>query len=473
MSLRPDELEAIARELDERVRGAFVQKAFAPLPRVVFLELRQPGRTVRLCLSAEPGVARLSVARERPPSPEEPAGFQRWLRKELIGAKLERVEVIAPLVVRLWFDHHGLDRRLVADLRGSGANLFLLDGADRLLGASVPAPHLRPGATLTFEAHPAAPKPSPGDERLRPDPAADFPLAEAAEALYGARESSRRAQEIRRRLTAPLKARLKRLEGTLAKVEAEMNRGEEIERHRAMGELLAQNLFRFQQGQRTARLTRYTETGAEEIEVTIDPRRTAREEADWHFHQYRRLAHGVEHAKRRHAELSLEREQLRDELRAIEAMDDAALLEEVDVLSARRHGGPVRGKPYKEYVAVNGARIRVGRSSEDNDTLTFRIARPYDWWLHARGVPGSHVILEGTRNQPPDSEALVDAAHLAHQHSNLKSEPRGEIAWTQVKYVKKQKGGAPGQVTFTRDRTLVVRIEPERLERLNRSRTDL
>lgn len=468
MSLNPEELKAIAAELNATLTGSFVQKAFAPMPRVVFLETRVPGKSVLLCVSAEPGVARLSVASDRPPSPEAPSGFQRWLRKELIGAKLVALEALGGLVVRLRFDLHGLERRLVADLRGSGANIVLLDADDRVLSStSTDAQKLRPGSTWA-KSEEALPEAATLN-RLAPSAAAAFPLAEAAEALYGSRETERRAQEIRRRLTGPIKAKLSRIDRTLTKVQAEMNRTEEVERHRIMGELLSQNLFRLPRGEKTFRLTRYTEAGAQDVEVTIDPKRSPKEETDWHFHQYRRLQNGMEHAKRRHAELSLEREQLRDELASIDARDDEDLLQDVDVLSTPRKRGPERGKPYKEFVASNGARILVGRSSEDNDQLTFRVARPFDWWLHARGVPGSHVVLEGVKHQPPHSEALVDAAHLAHHHSQQKGEPRGEVAYTQVKYVKKQKGGNPGQVTFTKDRTLTVRMEPARLDRLAKS----
>ena len=65
---------------------------------------------------------------------------------------------------------------------------------------------------------------------------------------------------------------------------------------------------------------------------------------------------------------------------------------------------------------------------------------------------------------------LLDVAHLALHHSGAKGEPRGEVSYVPVKFVRKVKGGAHGQVTFTREKTFVVRMEPERLERLLKSR---
>ena len=80
MSLRPSELEQVVAEVGSRLAGAVVQKAWCPLPRLAYLEMRVPGRSFLLCLCAEGELARLSVAEERFPTPGEPAPFQRWLR---------------------------------------------------------------------------------------------------------------------------------------------------------------------------------------------------------------------------------------------------------------------------------------------------------------------------------------------------------------------------------------------------------
>ena len=467
MALRGSELRQVMEEVDARLRGAVVQKAYAPLPRICFLELRIPGRSILLCLSAEPGFARVSVAQQRIPSPETPLPFQHRLREELIGARLSRAEPLED-AARIAFERRGLERALVAELRGSGANLFLLDDQARVLAASLPeGERARPGAR--WEA--ATPRAGRADEpsRLVPMAGAELPLAEAAEELLGPRERAKRADEIRRRLLKPLEAKRARIERTLEKVHAEAQRQPEAERHRELGELVAQNLFRIPRGARSARLTRYAEAGPEEVEVALDPSRTPKEQAEWHFHQYRRLLRGCEHARRRLGELEQERSEIEGRMAAIRSRDETALSGDAQWSVAPKRRGPERARPYKEFLALGGERIRVGKSAAGNDALTFRIARPHDIWLHARGVPGSHVVLEVARGAAVAQEALIDAAHLAHHFSERKAEPRGEVAWTQVKFVRRVKGGAPGQVAFTRDRTLVVRVEPARLERLLRS----
>jgi predicted ribosome quality control (RQC) complex YloA/Tae2 family protein len=441
--------------------------------------MRMPGRSFLLCLCAEGELARISVAAERFPTPGEPAPFQRWLRQELTGFKLKGATWReAERVVMLDFhkEEEGT-RRLVLELAAPGG-LVLLSGSGRVLMLTgegfAQRRSLHPGAEWTppeAMAPEALEKARSAPSRLQ-TVAGDFaPYAEAAERLLGERDRKSRAESIRRRLAQPYRARLKRSGRTLEKVRAEAARGPDAEEHRRMGELLTQNLHRLRRGASEVTLTAYTETGMEEVKVKLDPKRTPKEEVDWHFHQYKRLMRGVEQARRREAELAREVEQARAALEQLERMDEAALLAQAEVLHvpAGEEGAP-EGRPYKEYVGHGGQRIWVGRGSQDNDELTFKVARPYHLWLHARGLPGSHVVVPLEKGMEVPQEVLLDAAHLALHHSGAKGEPRGEVSYVPVKFVRKVKGGAPGQVLYSREKTFLVRMEPERLERLLKTR---
>ncbi len=478
MSLRPSELEQVVAEVGSRLAGAVAQKAWCPLPRLAYLEMRVPGRSFLLCLCAEGELARLSVAEERFPTPGEPAPFQRWLRQELVGLKLIGATwAEAERVVTLDFQSEESRRKLVLEL-GAPGGLVLLTEPGRVLMLSgeglAQRRALHPGAQWT------PPEPLPPDallrakastSRLSPLPTDFAPYAEAAERVLGPKDKASRAEAIRRRLALPYRARLKRSGRTLEKVRAEAARGPEAEKHRQLGELLTQNLYRLKRGATEVTLTAYTESGMEEVQVKLDPKRTPKEEADWHFHQYRRLLRGVEHARQREAELAREVGHAEAALKQLEALDEASLLAQAEVLHlAAGEDGPPEARPFKEYVGHGGHRIWVGKGGEDNDTLTFKVARPYHLWLHARGLPGSHVVVPLEKGAEVAQEVLLDAAHLALHHSGAKGEPRGEVSWVPVKFVKKVKGGAHGQVLYTREKTLVVRVEPERLERLLKTR---
>lgn len=476
MSLRPVELHEVVTELNDRLAGAIAQKAFAPLPRLAYVELRKPGRTVTLCLSAEPELSRISIVAARMPAPGEPQQLQRWLRQELTGFRLARLEAHGR-VVALLFDKEETRRRVWIDPDAGGV-IVLTTEEGRVLAVSGEASRrgVHPGATFPLEVDgDEAMTGSPTIEGAKQtsrlhalvDPSAAFPLAEAAERLYADVERTRRAELIRRRLSQPYRARLTRLSRTLAKVREEASREGEAEAHRRVGELLSQNLHRLSKGAREVTLTEYSEAGAREVKLTLDPKRTPKEEVARRFHQYKRLLRGCEHARQRLLELEREESTVRTALSQLEAMSESALLAQLEILAAPPPGArPQEATPFREYLVTGGQRIWVGKNAQGNDTLTFRFARPHHLWLHARGVPGSHVVVPLGKGGALSQELLLDAAHLALHHSDLKGEPRGEVSYVPVKHVRRVKGGAPGQVTFTQEKTFVVRVEPPRLKRL-------
>ena len=470
MALNATELREVAAELDARLRGAFVQKVFAPLPKLALVEVRQPGRSEVLVLSAESDVARLALSPpgERPPAPPRPLPFQSALRKLLVGARLEQVTSPSPHVALLHFEHREGRRTLALVTSGADANVLLIDDSLRLLAASTRTPHtpkLREVWSPPELAEDGAPSRLPQD--------ANVSKAQAAQDLLAPKAEGQRADVVRKRLLAPLKTKVQRLRRTLEKVHADLARAQDAPVHREDGELLAQNLHRIPRGATQVTLTRYAAEGPEEVTLKLDPKRSPKEQVDWHFHQYRRLQRGEAHARRRLEELQTELDETVAQMEAVRAQSDDALAAEAPKLiqeeAAAKKKGPERKKPYKLFVAQTGHRIFVGKGSEANDELTFHLALPHHLWFHARGVPGSHVVLERKKGEEVPHSAIIDAAHLAHHHGKRKDEPQGEVAWTEARYGRKTKGAAAGAVTYTREKVVLLRVEPERLQRLLRS----
>ena len=110
--------------------------------------------------------------------------------------------------------------------------------------------------------------------------------------------------------------------------------------------------------------------------------------------------------------------------------------------------------------------IFVGRNARENDELTFRLAKSDDLWLHARGTPGSHVVVRLEKGAEPPAETVRDAATLALLYSDLKKSGKGDVIYTKRKWVKKAKGQAPGAVVVTQEKSLHVNLDKQRLDAL-------
>ena len=115
-------------------------------------------------------------------------------------------------------------------------------------------------------------------------------------------------------------------------------------------------------------------------------------------------------------------------------------------------------KPYKKYQSPGGFDILVGRSSSDNDTLTFKVANKNDWWFHVRQVRGSHVILK-TGNQTPQQSDIQKAAELAALNSKAKHSGIVVVQYCQRKHLSKPKGASPGTVLVHQESSITIDLD--------------
>jgi hypothetical protein len=417
-----------------------------------------------LLLSVESGLGRLSVIEAKALSPSD-TGPSPWLlrtRKELTGRRLSSLRCTGPRQVRLSFEKAGTTRTVVAEVGSPGVLLLLGEGDAPLAASAGPA------------RAPAAPEAVEGGPASRLAEAHGLDAGRGAEALVAARESVVRQEALQRARVQPIRTTLQRLRRTRAKVEGEASRDAAAEEHRRWGELLSRALDQVRPGARTIHLTEWTEEGAREVEVPLDPALAPRAQVERHFRQYRRLLRGSAMARERLA--ALDRDIAAAERALAEAEASTAVETEVAVapVAARpsRKRAAVAHRPFRVFHSAGGQPIWVGRAGEDNAALTFQVARPHHLWMHARGVPGAHVVVPLDRGEEVGQDRLLDAAHLALHFSRLAKEGRGDVAWTRARLVKRVKGGAPGQVTYTGEKVLAVRVEAGRLERLLRSRED-
>ncbi len=237
-------------------------------------------------------------------------------------------------------------------------------------------------------------------------------------------------------------------------------------------------------------MTDWSDGEPREVELALDPARSAREQVEAMFKRARRLKLGAAIAGQRLRDAEEAAARL-DAVRArIEAADTPAAVEAL-VGEARRAaprdftfaapgtaaGGTARAAgggsaaqpralPYRTFRGAGEERILVGRGAAHNDALTFHVAHPHDLWLHAKGHAGAHVVVPLDRGHVCPSDLLVDAAHLAAHFSDARGEGVVEIQHTPRRYLRKPRGSAPGLVVVDREKVTVLRVDGERVARL-------
>jgi predicted ribosome quality control (RQC) complex YloA/Tae2 family protein len=110
-----------------------------------------------------------------------------------------------------------------------------------------------------------------------------------------------------------------------------------------------------------------------------------------------------------------------------------------------------------EYTLPGQWRVLVGRTENDNDTLSLKIARPNDWWFHVRGMPGSHVVLRCPPGKDPDRNILKMAASIAAFYSKAREGGVVAVSGTRARFVTKPPGEKSGTVQIRKEIVLKVR----------------
>ena len=231
----------------------------------------------------------------------------------------------------------------------------------------------------------------------------------------------------------------------------------DLEQRRVWGEWLLAYAHAVPQG---ATEYRIEDTGDGPLTIPLDPTLTPVANAQRLFRDYERAKRAGEDLAERLASVDLQLAALdqlatdlalaetRPEIDAVHAQF-AALTGEKPPQVARggRLAGPI------EVTSPDGLTVLVGRNSRQNDSVTFERAAGHDLWLHARGIPGAHVIVKAEGRAVPDT-TLAAAASLAAYYSAARGSTSVAVDWTEARRVKRLKGGGPGLVTYSGERTL-------------------
>ena len=242
----------------------------------------------------------------------------------------------------------------------------------------------------------------------------------------------------------------------------QMKDTEKRDTYRIYGELLNTYGYNVEPGSKSMEALNYYTN--EMITIPLDPTMTPQENAKKYFDKYNKLKRTFEAL----AELTKEVKEEIEHLESISAALDIALQEEdlVEIKEEltesgyiKRKGGTkklkVTSKPF-HYVSSDGFHIYVGKNNYQNDELTFKFATGNDWWFHAKGIAGSHVIVKtGGAEELPD-RTFEEAGRLAAYYSKGRGQDKVEIDYIQKKHVKKPNAAKPGFVVYYTNYSLMI-----------------
>lgn len=297
--------------------------------------------------------------------------------------------------------------------------------------------------------------------RQQPQPT----VSQALERYFGARDQQDRLQQKSASMVRLLKGHIERCEKKLALQEEELASAQKMEEYRIMGELINANLWQLQKGQTQAELSNFYDENGATLTVPLDIQLTPAQNAQRYFKKYQKARSARQTAAEQREKTLAELNYLEGALLDVGKCVGESELEEIRQelvrtgylrknTNRRQQRALPQSKPY-HYLSSDGIAIDVGKNAVQNDRLT-TTARPNETWLHAKDMPGSHVIIRTEGEVPPAT--LREAAILAAWYSKGQRSSSVPVDYTLRRYVKKPSGAVPGYVIYTNQHTVYMTV---------------
>ncbi len=288
-------------------------------------------------------------------------------------------------------------------------------------------------------------------------------MSSLLETYYASRDAITRirqkSSDLRRIVSTALERNYKKYDLQLK----QLKDTEKRDKYRVYGELLNTYGYELEGGEKELSCTNYY-TG-QEISIPLDTTLTAAENSKKYFDRYGKLKRTFEAL----TELTKQTKGEIDHLESISAALDIAESEndlvqikeelmEYGYAKKRKAGDKkpkVTSRPF-HYISSDGFHIYVGKNNYQNEELTFKVASGSDWWFHAKGIPGSHVILKTGGEQDIPDRAFEEAGALAAYYSKGRDSEKVEVDYIQKKNIKKVAGAAPGFVIYHSNYSLMA-----------------
>ena len=257
-----------------------------------------------------------------------------------------------------------------------------------------------------------------------------------------------------------LNTKLNRLTNKYLAMNDELLNNQSKEDLKIFADLLSINIYKIEKGMKKISVENIYDN-MKEIEISLDERKSPRENIEAYYKKYKKLKTADEIIKTELPKIEEEMKYIKQILETIEIITELNELSEIEeelislgyVRKSKKNKQKLeKSKPYV-FETDSGALIYVGKNNLQNENLTLKFANKNDIFFHAQDVPGSHVILRGANLTEDDYKI---AGFLAGYYSYFKNEGYANVDYTEKKHIRKAKGTGLGMVYYDNYKTLFI-----------------
>lgn len=257
-----------------------------------------------------------------------------------------------------------------------------------------------------------------------------------------------------------LNTKLNRLTNKYLAMNDELLNNQSKEDLKIFADLLSINIYKIEKGMKKISVENIYDN-MKEIEISLDERKSPRENIEAYYKKYKKLKTADEIIKAELPKIEEEMKYIKQILETIEIITELNELSEIEeelislgyIRKSKKNKQKLeKSKPYI-FETGSGALIYVGKNNLQNENLTLKFANKNDIFFHAQDVPGSHVILRGANLTENDYKI---AGFLAGYYSYFKNEGYANVDYTEKKHIRKAKGTGLGMVYYDNYKTLFI-----------------
>ena len=288
-------------------------------------------------------------------------------------------------------------------------------------------------------------------------------ISELLDYYYNSFTISDKVSQKKSNIQKKVKTNLNKSINKLDKLNNEKINSEDRDKYRIWADLISANTFKIEKGQKNITVENFFDPNMSKINIELDESKNPWENAQFYYKKFSKLKTSNKLLEKQIPNLEEEIKYLNQVLETLNHVETSFEIEEIKIELEKNnylnktkiHKNKNNNKPSTplHFLSNNGADIYVGKNNYQNDYLTMKFANKDDYFIHAKNIPGSHVIL---RNNNIIEDDILDACKLAAFFSSNSKESFVQVDYTFKKNVRKVKNSKPGMVYYDNYETIMI-----------------
>ena len=290
-------------------------------------------------------------------------------------------------------------------------------------------------------------------------------LNEGLNAYFKTTITSNVISEKKKNLLKYVDSQIKKFKKIEKNIKVDLKKNENFEKYKNIGDILAANMHQIKYGMK--KITVFDFYNNEEVTINLDPLLSPNDNLNFYYNKYNKGKRTISALDSRFLDIQNEIRYFEEIKMFIEKENDFIGIEEIEnELNLSNSGNKIKNKiklnksKKRELLSFDykGFQIFVGRNNKENEEISFSKGQPNDIWMHAKDIPGSHVLILRNNQKVPD-DVLLHAATLACDYSKAKKGDKVTVDYCERKFVKKIKNSKPGNVIYTNFHSLLIEVQ--------------